>query len=121
MAKSSTTTADAPSSDAASSSRVASGNQSNRTNGNGNGSPPELTIRVGRVSASVFINSVQQQGNNGDYTRRFRTTTIQRSYKDEEGNTKYVSSFGLGEIRNAIRVLELAAEHMESKESRIAD
>ena len=40
---------------------------------------------------------------------------------DEEGKTKYVSSFGLGEIRNAIRVLELAAQHLEGKEARIAD
>ena len=73
------------------------------------------------MSASVFINAVQQEGNNGSYTRRFRTVTIQRSYKDEQGNTKYVSSFGLGEIRNAIRVLELAAQHLEGKEATIAD
>lgn len=74
------------------------------------------------MSASVFINSVQQKGDNGnEYTRRFRTATIQRSYKDESGKTQYVSSFGLGEIRNAIRVLELAAEHLEGKETVIAD
>ena len=123
MAKSTTTTPDAPVRDAASDKSAASSNQPSRTNGNGNsGSPPETTFRVGRVSASVFINSVLQRGNNGnDYTRRFRTVTIQRSYKDENDKTKYVSSFGLGEIRNAIRVLELAAEHLESKEACIAD
>ena len=83
-------------------------------------SPPEVTIRVGRVSASVFINQVKINGNgNGEQrTRRFRSVTVQRSYKDDKsGETRFTSSFGLGEIRNAIRVLELAAEHMESKES----
>ena len=126
MAKSSTATksSENDSSDVGTSSWSTSADQSGRSNGNGNGhsgQPPELTFRVVRVSASVFINTVQQQGSNGEYTRRFRTCTIQRSYKTEDGATKYVSSFGLGEIRNAIRVLELAAEHLESKEARIAD
>jgi len=81
-------------------------------------SPPEVTFRVGRVTASVFINQTKSNGNgNGERTRRFRSVSVQRSYKDEKGNTQFVSSFGLGEIRNAIRVLELAAEHMEQKES----
>ena len=81
-------------------------------------SPPEITFRVGRVSASVFINQVNANGNGDQRTRRFRSVTLQRSYRDEKsGETRFTSSFGLGEIRNAIRVLELAASHMEEKES----
>ena len=80
-------------------------------------SPPEVTFRVGRVSASVFINQTNANGEGEQRTRRFRSVSVQRSYKDEKGNTRFVSSFGLGEIRNAIRVLELAAQHMEEKES----
>jgi len=121
MAKT-TTSPDDSASSATGSNRVAGAGQSSQSNGNGNGGqPPETTFRVGRVSASIFINSVQQQGNNGEYTRRFRTCSVQRSYKAEDGSTKYVTSFGLGEIRNAIRVLELAAEHLENKEARVAD
>lgn len=103
-------------------SRATSAARSSHSNGNGS-SPPECTFRVGRVSASVFINTAQLKSNNGggDYTRRFRTCTLQRSYKAEDGSTQYTSSFGLGEIRNAIRVLELAAMHLESKEAKVAD
>lgn len=80
-------------------------------------SPPEITFRVGRVTASVFINQTNSNGDGEQRTRRFRSVSVQRSYKDERGKTRFVSSFGLGEIRNAIRVLELAAQHMEEKES----
>jgi hypothetical protein len=80
-------------------------------------SPPEVTFRVGRVTASVFINQTNSNGDGEQRTRRFRSVAVQRSYKDQNDKTKFVSSFGLGEIRNAIRVLELAAQHMEEKES----
>jgi len=81
-------------------------------------SPPEITFRIGRVSASVFINQVNANGNGDQRTRRFRSVTLQRSYKDEKsGETRFTSSVGLGDIRNAIRVLELAALHMEDKEA----
>ena len=83
----------------------------------GSSSPPEVPFRVGRVTASVFINQTNTGGEGDQRTRRFRSVSVQRSYKDEQGNTRFVSSFGLGEIRNAIRVLELAAQHMEAKES----
>jgi len=42
-------------------------------------SPPEITFRVGRVSASVFINQVNGNGNGDQRTRRFRSVTLQRS------------------------------------------
>ena len=109
MAKSGTATADPP---------VDSDSANSQSNGNGNqasSSPPEVTFRVGRLTASVFINQTKSNGD-GDRPRRFRSASVQRSYKDGD-KTKFTSSFGLGEIRNAIRVLELAAEHMESKES----
>lgn len=108
-------------SDVATQASPTSANQSSGSGTNG-GQPPEVTFRVGRVSCSCFINSSQQRGRSGeDYTWRFRTVTLQRSYKAEDGSTKYVSSFGLGEIYNAIRVLQLAAEHLESKEAKVAD
>lgn len=80
-------------------------------------SPPEVTSRVGRVSASVFINQTNTNGDGEQRSRRFRSGSVQRSYNEEKGNTRFVSSFGLGEIRNAIRVLEMAAQHMEEKEA----
>ena len=110
MAKATTATADPP---ASSESQSTPGNSQQESRYSS--SPPEVTFRVGRVSASVFIN--QTKAGNGDRARRFRSVSVQRSYKDDNGKTQFVSSFGLGEIRNAIRVLELAAQHMEEKES----
>ena len=73
---------------------------------------PETTFRLANVSASVFVNEV-----NGDSgKRKFRSVNVQRSYRDGD-ETKFVSSFGLGDLPSAIRVLQLAQAHVESKEA----
>ena len=73
---------------------------------------PETTFRLGNVSASVFVNEA-----NGDVgKRKFRSVNVQRSYRDGD-QTKFVSSFGLSDLPAAIRVLQLAQEHVESKEA----
>ncbi len=74
--------------------------------------PPETTFRLGNVSASVFVNEA-----NGDGPRRkFRSVNVQRSYRDGD-QTKFVSSFGLSDLPSAIRVMQLAQAHVESKEA----
>ena len=73
---------------------------------------PETTFRLGNVSASVFVNEVD--GDRGK--RKFRSVNVQRSYRDGD-ETKFVSSFGLSDLPSAIRVLELAQAHVESKEA----
>jgi len=60
----------------------------------------------------VFVNEVETD--NGK--RKFRSVNVQRSYKDGD-DTKYTSSFGLSELPSAIRVLQLAQAHVESKEA----
>ncbi len=76
---------------------------------------PETTFRLGNVSASVFVNEV-----NGDSgKRKFRSVNVQRSYRDGD-ETKFVSSFGLSDLPTAIRVLQLAQAHVESKEAETA-
>ena len=73
---------------------------------------PETTFRLGNVSASVFVNEA-----NGDGGKRmFRSVNVQRSYRDGE-ETKYTASFGLSDLPTAIRVLQLAQAHVESKEA----
>jgi hypothetical protein len=73
---------------------------------------PETTFRLGNVSASVFVNEA-----NGDGGKRmFRSVNVQRSYRDGE-ETKYTASFGLSDLPTAIRVLQLAQTHVESKEA----
>ena len=73
---------------------------------------PETTFRLGSVSASVFVNEVDTD--NGK--RKFRSVNVQRSYRDGD-DTKYTSSFGLSDLPAAIRVLQLAQAHVESKEA----
>ncbi len=73
---------------------------------------PETTFRLPNVSASVFVNEVETD--NGK--RKFRSVNVQRSYRDGD-DTKFVSSFGLGDLPSTIRVLQLAQAHVEGKEA----
>ena len=73
---------------------------------------PETTFRLGNVSASVFVNEANSDGDK----RKFRSVNVQRSYRDGD-DTKYTSSFGLSDLPSAIRVLQLAQAHVEGKEA----
>ncbi len=73
---------------------------------------PETTFRLGNISACVFVNEANSDGG----TRTFRSVNVQRSYRDGD-ETKFVSSFGLSDLPTAIRVLQLAQAHVESKEA----
>lgn len=73
---------------------------------------PERVFRVGHVSASVFVNEVESEGG----TREFRSVNVQRSYRDGD-ETKFTSSFTLAELPQAIRVLQLAQQHVEQAEA----
>ena len=75
-------------------------------------SSPEKTYRVGNVSASVFVNEVQGEGGK----RQLRNVNLQRRYKDGD-EWKSSSSFGLSDLPQAIRVLQLAQQHVEAHEA----
>jgi hypothetical protein len=75
---------------------------------------PEKVFRIGFVSASVFANEAETDGGK----RTFRSVNVQRSYRDGD-ETRFVSSFGLAELPQAIRVLQLAQEHVEKAEGAI--
>ena len=73
---------------------------------------PEKVFRIGYVSASVFPHEVKTDGAN----RTIRSVTVQKRYLDGE-EVKYSSSFGLTELPQAIRVLQLAQEYVERQEA----
>lgn len=77
-------------------------------------SKPEKVFRIGYVTASVFAREIQ--GDNG--TRILHSVNIQRCYMDGD-EFKYSSSFGLAELPQAIRVLQLAANWVEGQEAGI--
>ena len=75
---------------------------------------PEKTYRLGNVSASVFKKTIEPKEPNGQ-ERVVRSVALQRSYMDGD-ERKYTSSFGLGDLPNALRVLKLAYEFVEIAE-----
>lgn len=76
---------------------------------------PERVIRIGYVSASVFVQTGGEAGNE----REFRTVSLQRSYLDDDGKRQYTGSLSLGDLPNAIRALQLVQAHVESKEAEV--
>ena len=76
---------------------------------------PEKVFRLGFVSGSVFGNALETEGG----PRTLRSVTIPRRYLDGD-QPRYTSSFGLAEIPQAMRVLELAQRYIESKEAEVA-
>ncbi len=72
---------------------------------------PEKVVRIGFVSASIFVNQVKTESG----TRDIRNVNLQRRYKDGD-EWKSATSFGLADLPNAIRVLQLAQEHVEAAE-----
>lgn len=75
---------------------------------------PEVVFRIGFVSASVFVHDVDTD--NGQ--RSIRSVNIQKRYRDGE-ETKYTTSFGLAELPQVMRVLQLAQQHVESREAKL--
>jgi hypothetical protein len=78
---------------------------------------PEKVFRIGSVSASVFANEIETEGG-----KRFvRSVSLQRRYRDDkDGKWKSSTSFGLGELPQAMAVLDLAMKYVASKEAQVA-
>lgn len=75
---------------------------------------PEKVFRIGFVSASVFAHDVDADGG----SRTIRSVSVQKRYRDGD-EVKYTSSFNLSELPQAIRVLQLAQQHVEAAEATI--
>ena len=73
---------------------------------------PEKVFRIGYVSASVFAHEVPTE----DGSRTIRSVNIQKRYMDGE-DVKYTASFGIAELPQALRVLQLAANCVEQHEA----
>lgn len=75
---------------------------------------PEKVFRIGFVSASVFTRDVDTD----DGKRTIRSVNVQKRYTDGD-EVKYTSSFGLAELPQAIRVLQLSQQYVEGREAEI--
>ena len=77
---------------------------------------PEKTFRLGSISASVFVNTVDNQEGG---QRSFRAVLLQRSYRDG-GDWKTSSSFRLADLPAAIAVMQMAMNHIAPIEAEIS-
>ena len=76
---------------------------------------PSKIFRIGSVSGSIFENVIDGDGGK----KTVRSLSLQRSFKDGD-EWRYSTSFGIADIPVAIRVLELAQQHIEAAEAEIA-
>lgn len=77
---------------------------------------PEKVFRIGAVSGSVFVNELDTEGGK----RQVRNVNLQRRYRDDSGDWKSASSFGLSDLPAAITVMKMALDHVASKEAEMA-
>ena len=82
-----------------------------------NRNKPEKVFRIGYVSASVFARKIEKDG---EPDRIVRSVNLQKRYVDD-GETKFSSSFGLGELPQAIEALRLAFGHLAEQEAEVAN
>lgn len=74
---------------------------------------PEKVIRVGSVSASIFLNEVGE----GESRRTVRSANVQRNYRAEDGNWKTTSSFSLAELAQLRVVVDQAISYVAAEEA----
>ena len=78
------------------------------------GQKPVCKIRAGQVSAALWENKVTtKSGNEVDILK----ATVQRRYKDKDGNWKSSNSFGRNEIPLAIYCLTQAFQKIIDEQS----
>lgn len=75
---------------------------------------PEVVFRIGFISCSVFVHDIDTD--NGQ--RAIRSVNVQKRYRDGD-ETKYTTSFGLAELPQVQRVLQLAQQHIEAREAKL--
>lgn len=75
---------------------------------------PEKVFRIGFVSASIFARDVDTD----DGKRTLRSVSVQKRYMDGD-EAKYTSSFSLPELPQALRVMQLAQQHIEAHEAEV--
>src|SRR2546421_238572 len=78
---------------------------------------PERVFRVGNCWGTVWCNEhLQKSGPNQHTTRTIRSVNLERRFwneklKEGKGDWDSTSSYGLGDVHNALAVLQLAADY----------
>jgi hypothetical protein len=97
--------------------------RSGQANGDQSAKRPEKVFRVGSSWATIWCNEIRQDaGPNEQTTRYIRSVNLERRFwnqklKDGQGDYDSSSSYGLGDVHNAIAVLQLAADYLKEFEA----
>ena len=73
---------------------------------------PEKKFRAGAISATVWNNTVEKEGETFD----FKTVSFERNYKDKNEEWQTTSTLRLNDIPRAVLVLNKAYEYLTLKE-----
>ena len=82
------------------------------TNENSRNTKPEVTFKVGPVSASVFANEISTM--NGKAI--IKSVSLRRTYMGKDGKFQTTNSFRTDDIPRAILALRKSFEHMALEE-----
>ncbi|MDA2934717.1 hypothetical protein MYX82_10300 [Acidobacteria bacterium AH-259-D05] len=74
---------------------------------------PEKRFKVGACTASIFVNEV----NTAEGTKNLRSVSLQRTYKDKEGNFQHTTSLKVNDIPKAVLALKKAYEYLTVDEA----
>ncbi len=89
------------------------GTQTNYARGNKSGNYPEKKFRAGGISATVWVNKVQQaNGTEGEY----KTVSLERSYTDKEGKWQSTQTLRVNDVPKAAAALQKAYEYLVLQE-----
>jgi hypothetical protein len=79
-----------------------------QTNGN-TGNLPEKKFRAGAIAATIWLNKGSRpDGEDSEY----RTISLERNYKDKEGNWQSTNCFRVSDLPKAEVVLKKAYEYL---------
>ena len=71
---------------------------------------PEKRFKVGACTASVFVNAV----NSSNGKTEIKSVSLQRTYKDKEGNFQHTTNFNANDMPKAVLALIKAYDYMTS-------
>jgi len=85
---------------------------------------PEKTFRVGNCYATIWCNEIRPESGSDRPPRIMRSVNLERRFwndklKEGKGDYDAATSFSLGDIHNAIAVMQLAAEHLRNAEAEV--
>ena len=74
---------------------------------------PEKRFKHGACSATVFVNGIKKNGRDIE----MKTVSLQRTYKDKDGNWQSTNSYGINDLPKLILAASKAYDYLTSKES----